>query len=119
MRGSEFTFDCVDASYCDFNKISLGRGGSYIDSPKCLKNKKIPINQKNNDGKCFQYALTVALTHEQIKNHPDRISKIKPFIDQHNRKEINFPSHSKDWRKFESNNKSIALKILYVSHFIA
>ena len=119
MRGSEFTFDCVDASYCDFNKISLGRGGSYIDSPKCLKNKKIPINPKNNDDKCFQYALTVALTHEQIKNHPDRISKIKPFIDQHNRKEINFPSHSKDWRKFESNNKSIALKILYVSHFIA
>ena len=31
-------------------------------------------------------------------------------------KEIDFPSHSKDWKNFESNNKSIALNILYVSH---
>ena len=25
-----------------------------------------------------------------------------------------FPAHSKDWRKFESNNKTIALNVLYV-----
>ena len=31
-------------------------------------------------------------------------------------KEIDFPSHSKDWKKFEPNNKSIAFNILYVSH---
>ena len=29
---------------------------------------------------------------------------------------IDFPSHKKDWKKFESNNKSIALNILYVPH---
>ena len=34
MRGSEFIFDNVDPLYYDFNKISLSRGGSYIDSPK-------------------------------------------------------------------------------------
>ena len=34
MRGSEFVFDSVDALYYDLNKISLSRGGSYIDSPK-------------------------------------------------------------------------------------
>ena len=39
MRGSEFIFDCVDALYYDLNKISLTRGGSYIDFPKWLKNK--------------------------------------------------------------------------------
>ena len=37
-------------------------------------------------------------------------------MDQYNWKEIDFPSHGKDWKKFESNNKSIALNILYVSH---
>ena len=31
-------------------------------------------------------------------------------------KEIDFPSQGKDWKKFESNNKSIALNILYVPH---
>ena len=29
---------------------------------------------------------------------------------------INFSSHKKDWRKSESNNKSIALNILYVPY---
>ena len=61
MKGSEFFFDGVNALYYDFNKISLNRGKSYIDSPEWLKNKKATINPKNNDDKCFQYGLTVAL----------------------------------------------------------
>ena len=64
IRGSEFIFDCVDALYYNLNKISLERLGSYIDSPEWLKNKKATINPKNNDDKCFQYALTVALNYE-------------------------------------------------------
>ena len=60
--------------------------------------------------------LNCCWNYEQIKKDPQRISKIKPFIDQYNWKEINFPSHRKDWKKFESNNKSIALNILYVLH---
>ena len=62
--------------YYDLNKISLSRGGSYINSPEWLKNKKATINPKNSDDKCFQYALTVALIYEQIKKDPQRISKI-------------------------------------------
>ena len=30
--------------------------------------------------------------------------------------EGNFPSHKKDWKKFESNNKSIALNVSYVPY---
>ena len=105
MRGSKFFHDSVDLLYYNLNKVSLSRGGSHIDSPKWLKNKKATINSKNEDDKCFQYALTVALNDEQIKNNPERISKIKPFIDQYYWKEIDFPSTGKDWKKFESNNK--------------
>ena len=89
MKGSEFIFDSVDVVlYYNLNKISLYRGGSYIDSPNWLKNKKSTINQKNNDNRCFQYAVTAVLNHEQIKKNLQRRSKIKPFIDQYNRKEI-------------------------------
>ena len=117
MRGSEFVYDSVDALYYNLNKVSLSRGGSYIDTPKWLKNKKVTINPQNNkDDRCFQYAVTAPLNYQKIKNNPERISKIKPFIDKCNWKEIDFPSHSKDWKKFESNNKSIALNILYVLH---
>ena len=115
MKGSEFEFDGVDFLYYDFNKISINRGGSYIDSPKWIKNKKSTINPKNNDYKCFQYAVTLALNLDKINNHPERISKIKPFIDQYNWNEIDFPSPSKDWKKFELNNE-IALNSLYVPH---
>ena len=67
MRGSYFTFDSVYALYYDLKRESLSRGGSYIDSPKWLKNKKATINPQNEkDGKCFQYALTVALSYKQI-----------------------------------------------------
>ena len=115
MRGSDFEFDGVNFLYYDFNKISLNRGGSYIDSPKWLKDKKSTINPKNNDDKYFQYAVTLALNIDRIKKDPQRISKIKPFIDQYSWKDIEFPSTGKDWRKFELNNK-VALNILYIPH---
>ena len=63
MRGSEFIFDGVDLLYYNLQKISLnGKGPSYIDSPKWLKNKKT-INKKNNDNNCFRYASTVPLDY--------------------------------------------------------
>ena len=115
MKRSDFEFDGVNFLYYDFNKISINRGGSYIDSPKWLKDKKSTINPKNNDYKCFQYAVTIVLNLDKINKHPQRISKIKPFIDQYNWKDTDFPATSKDWKKFELNNE-IALNILYVPH---
>ena len=66
MRGSDFAFDGINFLYYDFNKISISRGGSYIDSSKWLKDKKSTINKKNNDYKCFQYAVTLALNPDKI-----------------------------------------------------
>ena len=40
MRGSQFIRDSVDLLYHHLPKISVKRGGSYIDSPKWIKNKK-------------------------------------------------------------------------------
>ena len=54
------------------------------------------------------------LNHDKINKDPQRVSKIKPFIDQYNWNDIDFPSTSKDWKKFELNNESIALNIMSV-----
>ena len=115
IRSSDFAFDGINFLYYDFNKIGISRGGSYIDSPKWLKDKKSTINQKNNDCKCFQYAVTLALNLDKINDHPERIYKIKPFIEEYNWNDMDFPSTSKDWKKFELNSE-IALNILYVPH---
>ena len=113
MKDSDFIFNGINYLYYDLNKVNISKGGSYIDSPKWLKNKKSTINPKNNDYKCFQYAITLALNYDKIDRNPQRISKIKPFIENYNWKDIDFPSRRKDWNKFELNN-NIALNILYV-----
>ena len=70
MIGSEFVFDSVDLLYYKLYKISLNRGRSYIDSLKWLKNKKVTIN----------HALTAPLNYQNIKNNPERISKISLLL---------------------------------------
>ena len=35
IKGSEFIFENVDLLYYSLHKISLNKGGSYIDSPEC------------------------------------------------------------------------------------
>ena len=116
-RGSEFIHENVDLLHYILHKTSLKRGKSYIKSPEWLENKRATINPKNKkDNKCFWYALTVALNHQNIGNHPERISKMKPFINQYNRKDIDFPATLKDWKKLEQNNKTIAFNILFVPY---
>ena len=49
-RESEFIHDNVGFLHYYFHKISLKRGGSYVDSPEWLKNKRAIINPKNKKG---------------------------------------------------------------------
>ena len=116
MRSSDFIFNGVNYLFYDFNRVSISKGGSYIESPKWLEDKKCTVNQKNNNNKCFQYATTLALNFNKINKHPQRISRIKPFIENYNWNDINFPATKKDWNRFELNNKDVALNILYVPH---
>ena len=113
-NGSNFVFESVKILYYHIHKISLKRGKSYIKSPEWILNKRATINPKNKDNKCFQYAITAALNHQKIENHPERISNIKPFIDQDNWRGIDFPAGIKECKKFEQNNNTIALNTLYV-----
>ena len=57
----------------------------------------------------------MALNLNRVDNHPERVSKFKPFIDQYNWIDIDYPAMGKDWKNIESNNE-IALNILYVPH---
>ena len=82
-------------------------------SSEWLRSKKESITKEDN---CFQNALNDSLDYQKIKKDPQKISKLKPYINQYNWKDIKFPSDKEDWKKFEQNNKEIALNILYVPH---
>ena len=99
MKGSSYILERIDLLEYHLHKISLNRGRSYIRSPEWLHYKGVTINSKNNN--CFQYAITAALNHN-IDHHLERISKLEPFINKYHWKDIEFPSHAKDWRIFDS-----------------
>ena len=47
MRGSDFIFDSIQLMYYKCHEENFKRGGSCIDSPDWMKNKKATINLKN------------------------------------------------------------------------
>ena len=67
MRRSKFAFDYAQLLYYKYHKINFNRGGSNIDSPDWIKNKKATINSvSKKDSKCFQYGLTISLNYREI-----------------------------------------------------
>ena len=71
MKGSGYIFERVDLLEYHFHKISLNRGGWYINSPYWLENKGATINPKNaKDNECFKYAIIAALYHQEFGRDP-------------------------------------------------
>ena len=68
---------------------------SFIETPEWINNKKCTINPQNTDNKCFQYSVVASLYQKEIKSHPERISKIKPYIDNLSWENITFPRQDK------------------------
>ena len=115
-NGSNFVFESVDLLPYHIHKTSLRRRNSYVKCSEWLINKRATINPNNNDDKCFQYSITVALNHQNIENHPERTSNNEPFIDKYNWEDTEFPTGIKDWKKFKRNNKTNTLNILFAPH---
>ena len=84
---------------------------SELNSLGWLRGKKEAIINNDNS---FQNALDDALNYQTIKTNPERISKLKPYINKYNWEGIDFPAGPKEWIKFEKNNKTIALNVLYI-----
>ena len=82
-------------------------------SSESLRSKKESITNKDN---CFQTALNDSLDYQNIENNPQNISKLKPYINQYNCKDIKFPLDKENWKKFEQNNNEIALNVLFVPY---
>ena len=58
--------------------------------------KKEAIINGDND---FQNALDDALNYQTIEKDPQRISKLKPYINKYNWEGIDFPAEPKEWKK--------------------
>ena len=80
-----------------------------------LKSKRAILNPHNTENKSFQYLITLSLYHEQIGKNYNRVSNIKPYINNFNWENINFPPTQQDYKSFEMNSTSVALNILTIN----
>ena len=110
---SGFTLDKIMRLYINFHRMVFTRGSSYIELPGWIKNKKAVINPQNKDEECFKWAVIGALHHEDIKDHPERISLLRPYEKQYNWKGREFPTSIKNIDKFEKNNSGTAVNVLF------
>ena len=93
MEGSELVFCYFNLLYYKCHEINPNCGGSNIDSPDWIKNKKATVYpiKKKKDNKSFQYAVTGVLNYEEIEKITESITKIKLFINKYEWERINFP----------------------------
>jgi hypothetical protein len=90
-RGSGWRLIRVDLLEIHIGKFQPLRGKGHEPLPESIKRKKAIINMKNNDDKCFKWAVTRALN--PIEHNPERISKtLTEQSKELNWKEIEFPT---------------------------
>ena len=73
--------------------------------------KKAIINGDND----FQNALDDALNYQTIETHPERMSKLKPYINKYNWEGIDLPAGSKECQKLNEIIKQLRL-MYYIYH---
>ena len=63
------------------------------------------------DNECFKWSIIAGLNYNKIKE-----KELKKKIEKFKRVDTDFLSHQRDWEKFEQENTSIALNVLFVPH---
>lgn len=111
MRGSGFKLSSINDLVVEVNKYDPLRASSYIKLPKFLQDKHAIINVKNDDDKCFMWAVLSALHHEQIDTNADRLTNYVQYQNELNFTGIKFPVEVNSIDKFEKLNETISIHV--------
>ena len=105
-EGSDWVIDKVVDIKLHVAKYHALRANTHVPTPITLRYKKAIINVKNNDNKCFMYAILSALFPQQI--NANRVIRYTPHVNHLKFGDIKFPIQIKDISKFEKlNNISV------------
>ena len=89
---------------------------TFVETPICIRSKRAVFNRKSNYNKSFQYSITLSLYYKKVGNNFNRITKIKPYINNFNWNNINFPPTEQGYKQFEMNSNIIALNIYQINN---
>ena len=110
-EGSSWTMKCIDNHYVNLVKFTPLKGNSFLQLPAELRHSnKGLINIKNEDNECFRWCHLAKIYCNQIKNHPERISHYKKYVNTLNYNNIKFPVSIKQIPKIEEQN-SISINV--------
>ena len=100
----------------NYDKYNPTRGGSFIDLPKWVADKKACINILNNDQMCLKYAVQCGVCKVYEKDHPSRLCHYKNLNDWLNWDNVNFPSSMVDVDTLEENNQGhLSINVYFIN----
>ena len=109
-KGSGWVLEKIMVAYVNVARYQPLLGGTYLDLPQKLKNKKAIINVRNRDNQCLKWALRAALLPVREGKKSNRPSYY-PVNDGVNYAGIDFPTPVKQIDKLEAQNKNLAITV--------
>ncbi|XP_060855282.1 uncharacterized protein LOC132932956 [Metopolophium dirhodum] len=104
-KGSGWSLKTIDVLQLRINTVNPLRGGTYLDLPEYIKDKRAIINVKNNDAKCFKYSILSKFDNRSNKTYLNKkyfkMLETKSGLDF---KCIDFPTPISQMKKFERTN---------------
>ena len=86
------------------------RGKSYFKTPSYIPPRTV-INVKNEDNRCFEWAVLSALYPQEHGQHPDRTMNYRDHLGELNFAGIEFPVKVTDINKFERLNQGLSINV--------
>ena len=109
-RGSGWIVDKILKAFINVAQYQPMRGGSYMELPTKLKNKKAILNIQNRDNQCLRWALRAALFPAPRCRNPIRPSS-NPTEDGLNFTGIDFPTPVLQIDRLERQNTNLAINV--------
>ena len=107
-RGSGWIMDEILEAFINVAQYQPMRGGSYMDLPTKLKNKKAVLNIQNRDNECLRWAIRAALFRPMGNM---RRTSSYPTEDGLNFTGIDFPTPVSQIDRLERQNLNLAINV--------
>lgn len=113
--GSGWMFDRVNGMDIRIGRYQPLRVGCHMDLPDVISKKRVIVNIKNKDEKCFMWSiLSILHPPQRNKKNPSRTETYKEFIPLYNFTCIEYPLEISKIKIFENKN-SIAVNIFHLN----
>jgi hypothetical protein len=108
--GSNWILDCVNGLDIRIGRYRPFNGACFVKTPFQISNKRCTVNVKNNDNKCFMWAILSVLHPPKVRGIVSKTVAYKDFVSKYDFTCIKYPVNMTNITHFEKYN-SIAVNV--------